>query len=170
MVMIMFYYINIFFLCSFLGFCVETFLKYFVFQSMNNGILFGPWVPIYGFGAVLVIILMRFIFNRLKVSRSIKIFLLFVSVMVVLTILEFVGGTLIEILFNKVFWDYSDSKFNFGHYIALEMSLLWGVFSLVFIYIIKPIEDKIIKKIPRWLTILVCLVFIVDVVFTFLLI
>lgn len=149
---------------------METFLKYFVFHSMNNGILFGPWIPIYGFGAILIIVLMRFIFNRLKLPRWIKIFLLFISVMVVLTMLEFLGGTLIEALFDKVFWDYSDSKFSFGHYIALEMTLLWGAFSLVFIYIIKPIEDKIIKKIPRWLTILVCFIFIIDVFITFLLV
>lgn len=149
---------------------METFFKYFVFHSMNNGILFGPWIPIYGFGAILIIVLMRFIFNRLKLPRWIKIFLLFISVMVVLTMLEFLGGTLIEALFDKVFWDYSDSKFSFGHYIALEMTLLWGAFSLVFIYIIKPIEDKIIKKIPRWLTILVCFIFIIDVFITFLLV
>ena len=165
----MFYYINIFLLCSFLGFCMETFLKTFVFTSMNNGILYGPWVPVYGLGAVIIIIIMRFIFNRIKVPRWVKWIILFVSVVVLLTLLEFLGGVLIEAIFGKVFWDYSNLKFNIGHYIALEISLLWGVFSFIFIYLIKPLEDKLIKKTPKWLTILVFLIFLGDVVATFLL-
>lgn len=164
----MFYYINIFFLCSFLGFCLETFLKTFFMPAMNNGILFGPWIPVYGFGAVLVIVIMRLIFNRLNIPRWAKIGLLFISVTVILTLLEFLGGILIETIFHKVYWDYSNLKFNMGHYVALEISLLWGIFSLIFIYIIKPLEEKIIKKIPRWLTILVSFLFIIDAIFTFL--
>lgn len=165
----MFYYINIFFLCSFLGFLVETFLKTFFFHSMNNGILFGPWVPVYGFGAVVIIVIMRTVFNHVKANRFIKLFLTVLLVMILLTVLEFLGGVLIELLFDKVFWDYSNLKFNMGHYIALEMSLLWGVFSILFIYIIKPIEEVIIKKIPKWVTIVVSFIFIIDIFLTCLL-
>lgn len=158
------YYINIFFICSFFGYVMETFLKTFVFKGMNNGILFGPWIPVYGLGAVLIIIMMRFIFNRLNVSRWIKVILLFVCSMVILTLLELVGGMLIEKFTGKIFWDYSNLKFNIGHYIALEISLVWGFFSLAFVYILKPFVDKIIKKIPRWITILVSILFVVDVI------
>lgn len=158
------YYINMFFLCSFFGYLMETFLKTFIFEGMNNGILFGPWIPVYGFGAVLVIIIMRFIFNRLKISRWIKVIFLFVFSVLVLTILEFIGGMLIEKFTRKIFWDYSNLRFNVGHYIALEISLVWGLFSLAFVYIFKPLVDKIIKKIPRWFTILVSVLFVIDVI------
>jgi len=71
-------------------------------------------------------------------------------------------------LFHKVFWDYSNFKFHFGHYISLEMSALWGILSILFLYFVKPWMDKIIKKIPKWLTIFVFLIFLVDVFITFL--
>lgn len=158
------YYINIFFICSFFGYIMETFFKIFIFKDMNNGILFGPWIPVYGLGAVLVIIIMRFIFNRLNISRWIKVILLFICSVLILTLLELVGGMLIEEFTGKIFWDYSNLRFNIGHYIALEISLVWGIFSLAFIYIFKPLIDKIIKKIPRWVTILVLILFVVDVI------
>lgn len=161
------YYINNFLIYSMIGYILETTLKTFVFKNMNNGIMYGPWIPVYGLGSVLIIIIMRLVFNRIKVSRWLKIFLVFLISMIVLSLIELLGGILIEKIFNKVFWDYSDLKFNFGHYIALEISLIWGVMSLVVIYIIKPIIDKIIKKIPRIVTYLVLLVFIIDAVITF---
>ena len=163
----MFYYINIFLLCSFLGYVMETLLKTFIFHGMNNGILFGPFIPIYGFGAVIVVFVMRCFFNNLKSSRWVKLFLTLLTVIVLVTLLEFLGGILIEVVFDKVFWDYSNLPLHIGHYISIEMSLIWGVFSLLFIYIIKPIEDKIIRCIPKWLTILVLGLFLVDFFFTF---
>ena len=162
------YYINIFLVYSILGFIVEHIIKYLFAPKMNSGVLFGPWVPIYGFGCCLVIIIMRFVFNRIKTNRIIKIILVFLISMITLTTLEFIGGNLIELVTGKVFWDYSNQKYNFGHYISLEMALLWGVMSLVIVYILKPLFDKIIKKIPSGLTYLVLSLFIIDLVITFL--
>ena len=162
----MYYYINFFFLTSFLGFLVETIMKTFFFHSMNNGILFGPWIPVYGFGCILIIVLEKFIFGKLKVNSFFKIVLQFISVFILITFLEWSGGVLIEKLFNDVFWDYSDLKFNIGPYIAIEMSLLWAFISIIFIYFIRPVIDLIIKKIPKWLSILILVLFLIDVFFT----
>ena len=150
-----------------IGFILETTLKTFFFHNMNNGIMYGPWIPVYGFGCCLIIAIMRFVFNRIKVNRVVKIFLVFLLSFFVLTILEFIGGFLIEKIFNHVFWDYSDLKFNFGHYIALEISLVWGVMSLFIIYVLKPFVDLIIKKIQSFCTYFVFLIFIIDFCYTF---
>ena len=160
------YYINVFLIYSMLGYVLETFMKIFFFKDMNNGILYGPWVPVYGFGTCLIIFIMRFIFNKIKVKRIIKIILLFLISTIVLTLLELIGGYLIEILTGKIFWDYSDLKFNIGHYIALEISLVWGIMSLVITYLVKPITDEIIKKIPNSITYLVSFLFIIDCIVT----
>ena len=149
---------------------METFLKTFFFPSMNNGILFGPWIPVYGFGAVIVVFILRFVFHRIKTFYLVKLLLTLIFVMIFVTLLEWCGGELIYYLFGKVFWDYRHLKFHIGPYIALEMSLLWGVFSLIFIYFIKPVEEVIIKKIPKKVTVLVSVLFLFDVVFTFLLV
>lgn len=143
---------------------METTLKTFFFHGMNAGFMHGPWIPVYGFGSCLMIFCMRLVFNRIKVNRLSKICILFLMSTILLTVLELIGGNIIEIISGKVFWDYSDLKYNFGHYIALEISLIWGVMSLVVIYLLKPLLDKIIKKIPKQLTYLVLLVFLIDLV------
>lgn len=160
------YYINVFLIYSILGYLLETTLKTFFIPNMNNGFLYGPWIPVYGFGCCLIIAIMRLVFNRIKVSRWLKIVLVFLISTCVLTLLEFIGGNLIELLTGKVFWSYSDMKFNFGHYISLEISLIWGIMSLVIIYVVKPILDKLIKKIPSIITYLVLGIFIIDFVIT----
>lgn len=158
----MYYYINLFFLNSFLGFLLETGLKTFFFPSMNNGILFGPWIPVYGFGASIIVVVSKFIFRHFKFSKLWKTVFLFFSVFFLLSFLEWVGGIIIEHIFHKVFWDYSDQKFNLGPYISLGMSLIWGLFSIFLVFVILPIEEKIIKKIPKWFSILALLFIVLD--------
>ncbi len=162
----MFYYVNTFLFYSIVGFINETILKTFFFHDMNNGILYGPWIPVYGFGAVIIVVMLRTVFNRLKVSRFWKIIILFISLAAILTLLEYLGGILIKLLFHKTFWDYSHFKYNFGPFIALEMTLVWTVCSIIFVYIIKPIVDQFIKKIPKFVTILVLCIFFIDVIIT----
>lgn len=162
----MFYYVNTFLFYSIVGFINETILKTFFFHDMNNGILYGPWIPVYGFGAVIIVVMLRTVFNRLKLSRFWKIVILFISLAAILTLLEYLGGILIKLLFHKTFWDYSHFKYNFGPFIALEMTLVWTVCSIIFVYIIKPIVDQFIKKIPKFVTILVLCIFFIDVIIT----
>lgn len=160
------YYLNTFIVYSILGFIMETSLKHLFFPKLNNGFLYGPWIPVYGLGVCLIILVMRFVFNRIKVSRFIKILILFLISTIVLTLLEFIGGNLIELLTGKVFWKYDDLKYNFGHYIALEISVVWGVMSLIITYIIKPLLDRIVKKIPNIITYLVLIIMIFDFILT----
>lgn len=143
------YYLNMFFICSMLGYVMETFLKCFFFKSMNNGILFGPWIPIYGFGAIIIVFITDYVFKKSGFSslkRVVKIIITVLLSVSILTFMEWSAGNLIELLWGKVFWDYSDLKYNFGHYIALEISLVWGVFILIFMYVLRPLIDKFIKK------------------------
>ena len=161
------YYINNFLIYAIIGFFIETIMKYLFYPSMNNGSLYGPWIPVYGLGVCLIIFIMRLVFNRIKVNRIIKIILVFFISIITLTLLELIGGYLIEFLTGKVFWDYSKLKFNIGHYIALEISLIWGIMSLILIYIIKPLTDKVIKKIPSIITYLVLFIFLFDLVISF---
>ena len=165
----MYYYLNIFFINSFLGFLLETGLKTFLFHGMNNGILFGPWIPVYGLGAVIITFVSHKIFRKLSISKLWKTVLLFITVFFLLSLLEWLGGILIEKLFHKVFWDYSDQKFHLGPYISLGMSLIWSFASLLFVYVILPLENKIIKKIPKGLSISLFVLISIDFLFTFLL-
>lgn len=155
------YYLNYFFVSSILGFLLETFF-YLIFNwEGNSGYLFGPWTPIYGLGSIIIIFIYDFLKRKIK-GNFLKFILFFISVCIILSIIELIGGYLIEGIFHEVFWDYSDHHFNIGKYASLEMSLVWGIASLVFIYLFRPIIDKYIYYIPKFIDYILILLFIID--------
>lgn len=162
-----YYYLNNFLLFSFFGFLFENILHLITTGKLANNPFYGTWMPIYGFGIIIMIFLTRLIFNNLKINRWLKIIILFLTVTIILTILELIGGYLTEFVFHKSFWDYTDLKFNFGKYIALEVSLVWGVACLIFLYIVKPLTDKFIEKIPKLISIILLILMIIDFIFNF---
>lgn len=85
---------------------------------------------LYGFGAVCEIFLLTKFVNY-------PICLYIISV-VITTVLEFITGYVLEKIFNLQWWDYTNEKFNIKGYICLKFSLLWGVASLVLMYILQP--------------------------------
>jgi len=140
----------------------------FVHPTMNNGILHGPWIPVYGLGVVIIALITKFVNQELVTTKWKKMVITFFAGSLLLTLIEFLGGHLIQAIFNEVFWSYYDMKYHFGHYICLEMSIIWGLVSVLFLYIIKPWLNVIVKKIPIWITIPIFILFIVDVIITFL--
>lgn len=158
------YYLNIFFVYSILGFIYEILLAIILGNNISSGILYGPWTMIYGFGSLIILLYSKMLFRKLKLKKIIEIILFFISVTILLTILEFIGGKTIEILFNEVLWDYSKLKYSFGKYIALEVSLVWGIMSLLLIYVIHPKLKKYIKKIPKYVTKTILTIFCIDVI------
>ena len=155
------YYLNYFFIMSLIGHFIET----FIYDDGNSGILLAPWTPVYGIGTILILLINKVINKYIK-NKYVKIILLFLSSMIILSIIEAMGGYLIEYLFHTTFWDYSDFKFNIGKYIAVEIAIIWGLCSILLIYFIKPLIDKIISKIPKYLTYTLLILFIIDLVLT----
>ena len=163
----MYYYLNNFLFFAILGFVYENVLQLIFTGDFTTNPFYGTWMPIYGFGVIIMIFLTRLIFNNLKINRWLKIIILFISVTLILTIIELVGGYLTEFVFHKSFWDYSAMKYNFGKYISLEVSLVWGTACFIFLYIVKPITDKFIRKIPKVISIILLILIILDFIFSF---
>ena len=159
------YYIKCFFIYSFIGFIFETILALVMGHSPNSGILYGPFTPVYGIGVIFIIIISKYI-TALNLKRWQEATLLFFTLAFVLTILELVGGLLIEKLFDIVFWDYSNLPFSFGHYVSLVISVAWGFTSLMIVYIIKPQTDKIMKYIPNYIIYPLIVIFLTDLILT----
>ena len=153
------YYINYFFILSFIGHIIES-----IVVKSNSGILFGWWTPIYGIGSIIILLINKFI-NKLHVNTLLKVILLFINCSLALTIIEAIGGYLIEYIFKITFWDYTSYKFNIGKYIALEMAIIWGISSIILICF-KPLLDKIISKIPKYFTYMLIIIFILDLFLT----
>ena len=97
----MYYYLNIFFIFSILGHIIEN----LVYVHVDSGILYGFWTPIYGFGSLLILFI-NHIINKTKIKM--KPLILFISSAVLVATLEYIGGSIIEALFGRIFWDYSD--------------------------------------------------------------
>lgn len=159
------FYINIFFIYSFLGFLFENLFTAIVGSNFNSGILYGPWTFIYGF-AIFTLMYLNKIIDKLKTNKWFKIIIFFLASTVIMSIIEFTGGFLIEKLFHIVYWDYNNMKFNFGHYICLEAAIFWGIFATLVNYLLRPILEKIAKKIPKLVTFIFIILFVIDIVAT----
>lgn len=155
------YYINYFFIFSILGHFIECFF----YSNGESGILLGYWTPIYGIGVVIILLINKFI-DKFKPNKVLKIITLFFTSAIILACIEVVGGYLIKWIFNTELWDYSNHKFNIGKYTSIEMSLIWGLSSLLLIYFIKPFVDKFINKIPKFLSYVLITLLIIDLIAT----
>lgn len=162
----MFYYLNYFFVFSIIGHLLETILFKIFNWNLESGFLYGYWTPVYGIGAVLILMISKKIFEKVELNKFVEIIIFLIVIAAVLTFVEFIGGNLLEILFKREFWNYSDHKYHFGKYIALDISVVWMICSLILLYLIKPWMDKLINKIPRFVTYIFVVLFVIDLIFT----
>lgn len=153
--------INTFLFYSIMG----HFLENCVYTKVDSGILYGYWTPIYGLG-VLLILGIFYIIKKKVSNKFYRPLLLFLISSITLGIIEFCGGLIIEKVFGRIFWDYSYQTFNIGRYTSLRMMLIWGLASLLLVYLINPFLNFIIKKIPKIITITLAFLFLYDLVFT----
>ena len=127
-------------------------------QWINRGFLYGPWLPIYGFGAIIIL------FLTLPVRENI--IWIFPLGMMGATILEYVTGDVMERLFHVRYWDYSDQPLNVNGHICLGISLAWGVFSILLVrFLHSPVERLVLAIPPRSadaLSMLLAVLFAVD--------
>ncbi len=126
---------------SFIGWCVEV--VYCTVQSgkvVNRGFLNGPVCPIYGFGMMAVLFLLK---NwSVDDGAGGSVVVLFLGGMVLSTAVELVGGWLMFRLFHARWWDYSDKPFNLGGYICLEFSIFWGLGTVLAVRVVHPLVAR----------------------------
>ncbi|WP_352401057.1 hypothetical protein [Anaerotignum sp.] len=133
-----------FIIYSFLGWLMESiFVSVSNGRWINRGFISGPFCPIYGTGAVLVIVLLApFQHNRMG---------LFLGGIVVATVLEYLISFLLEKIFHATWWDYSNMPFNLRGRICLIRSLEWGVLTVIMIRVIQPPIQHFVEWIPQTL-------------------
>lgn len=141
-------------ICSFLGWVVETLFcslqtGHFVFR----GFLAGPVCPIYGFGSLIVMFLL--------LPFSENILLVYVIGVIVMTALEYFVSFLLEKLFKKSFWDYSNHRYNINGRVNLIYSLLWGLLCILVVYFVYPAIKIIIDRLSGNLQIVAAVVILV---------
>jgi uncharacterized membrane protein len=76
------------------------------------------------------------------------------------TVIELVGGWVLERVFQTRWWDYSDRPLNLGGYVCLGFSILWGLAVIFVVRLIHPIVYSLVSWIPHTLgVVLVCVLF-----------
>ena len=140
--MSIYYSILYFFVYGFLGWCTEViFAAFNQHRFVNRGFLNGPICPIYGVGVTLVI-------ACLEAFQS-NLLLLYISSVILVTVLEGVTGWAMDKLFHNKWWDYSKLPFNIGGYVCLLFSLIWGVACVFIVYFVHPLIHQVLSLIPH---------------------
>lgn len=130
-----------FILYSILGWICETvFCSVSQKQPVNRGFLKGPYCPIYGFGAMVILLV-----SRPVIQYPILVFL--VS-MLSATALEYLTSWILETVFQIRWWDYSDRRFNLNGRVSLKFSLLFGIMGWVTVCFLNPALAELLSVIP----------------------
>ena len=156
-------YIFIFLIGAIIGFIYEEiFCLLFDHELVKRGFLYGPYLPVYGFGAVLMIMLLK----RFKKNPLI----VFLLAMLLTGILEYFTGYLLFQIYHKTWWDYTGLFLNIDGYVCLRSVLTFGIGGLLLIYIVDPLVCKLAAKAKNYqfaiLSFAIVCVFFVDFIFT----
>lgn len=132
-------------------------------KLVDRGFLIGPYCPIYGVSAIIIIFLLK--------KYETDVIALFVMATIICSIMEYLTSYFMEKIFHTRWWDYTHMKFNINGRICLSNSILFGVLGLLLMYFINPFFQNILLMIPKFIfiiiSIILLLVFISDVIVSF---
>ena len=151
-----------FMIYSFLGWCLESIYKTIIFKKpTNSGFLYGPFCPMYGIGAILMIWAGQLSNNPIVI---------FIMAFLIFSVWEYLVAVIIEKLFKTKYWDYSKLKFNIQGRVCLKNSLYWGILGVLLIYIIQPVINNFTDMIPHdilvYVDVILMIAILVDTVIT----
>jgi uncharacterized membrane protein len=138
-------WIMFFLLYSFLGWVFES--CYVSLKSgywVNRGFLKGPFLPIYGSGAVMMLVAAEPFKDSLILT--------YFAGVVGATLLELVSGIAIEQIFKVRYWDYSYKRFHYKGYICLSSSIAWGFFTIGMTRWLHPAVIMLMAYLPAMMT------------------
>lgn len=159
-----YYWILIFMIGCFVGWIYEEIFYLVVDHKLiNSGFLYGPYLPVYGWGAVFLNLLLK----RFKKYPM----LVFLLSILITGVLEYITGDIMFKIYNRTWWDYTGLFLNIGGYVCLRSVLSFSVGAMFLIYFIEPklcsfLENS--KVIKKYVSILFVMVFLIDNIVTFL--
>ena len=160
-------YITYIFIYSFLGWVIETIYALFVHgYFVKRGFLYGPICPIYGFGAVILLLITQKMYK--------KPFQKFLIAAIAFTVFEYIVSLVLEMLFGLRWWDYSNDFLNIQGRVSLLYSVFWGFAGVILLEKLHPyIQNKIqditkgnSNNIQSTVCIILTIILIIDFVFS----
>lgn len=124
-----------FIIYSIIGWILETtFCSTAKGRFVNRGFLNGPLCPVYGFGALICVLLLY--------GRADNAIVFFFAGMLFNTVIEYFTAVMLEKLFKAKWWDYSQRRFNIKGRVCLRNALMFGALSVVLIKYIHPFVSR----------------------------
>ncbi|MGE5455968.1 MAG: putative ABC transporter permease [Ignavibacteriales bacterium] len=134
-------YFLLFLAYSIIGWVIETIYTAITKREIvNRGFLIGPYCPIYGVGALVMIVLLK--------SYHHDLFALFIVSVFVCTVIEYITSYLMEKIFKARWWDYSDLPFNINGRVCLLNSVEFGILSILLIKYVNIFISDFIYNMP----------------------
>ena len=130
---------TLFVIGSLLGWVIELFFRRFVSQKkwMNPGFLTGPYLPIYGFGVVIL-----YAVSNIPLGITIQVWDVVARIGIIgvgMTLVEFIAGLIFIKGLKIKLWDYSNRKGNIMGIICPSFSLIWLVVGSLYYFFLNPI-------------------------------
>ena len=144
-------YFIMFLMYSIVGWCIEVMLTLINEKKfVDRGFLLGPYCPIYGYGMLLIVFLLK--------DYTDNVLVLFILSMVICLLLEYMVSYFMELLFKARWWDYSSKKYNINGRICLDNLVLFGVLGLLIFYVANPFFSSLIDRFNDTVLIVVSIV------------
>ena len=152
----------LFYICSIVGYIYEMILCFILNgKFISHGILYGPWLPIYGTGSILIYCLNKFRHNKLAI---------FILSFFLTGFLEWLCGFLCLKFLGKRLWDYTGWFLNLNGHVCFLSAFIFGIGGLLIIYFLLPFIDKLLKKgnhqIIKLILLIISILFIGDIIIT----
>ncbi|MCM1056346.1 MAG: putative ABC transporter permease [Firmicutes bacterium] len=136
----------IFYFYCFGGWCLESaYVSIKDKRLTNRGFMRGPFLPIYGSGATMMLVV-SMPFQELGLPW--RVIFTYIAGCIGATVLEYITGVTMEALFKVRYWDYSNQRFNFQGHVCLGTSLSWGLITIAMTEIIHAPVERLVLAIP----------------------
>lgn len=124
---------------SFIGWVIESAYKTIRRRQgfVNSGLLYGPVVPIYGCGALCIML-----FD--DATRGLVFPARILALTLICAALEYLVGWFFESVFKTRLWDYTQKRFNIKGRVCLSFTLAWAALALLFIYVVRPVSESLV--------------------------
>ena len=135
-------YFLLFLIYSFMGWCMEVCVSLVTRKKfINRGFLIGPYFPIYGWGAILITLLLSYFTDK-------PILLFFMAILICGT-LEYLTSFFMEKIYHLRWWDYSNKKFNINGRVCLDTIIPFGILGTTIMYVTNPFFLDKLNMIPN---------------------
>ena len=131
-------YFILFVLYSIFGWICEEFATYDKEKGfINRGFLIGPYCPIYGFSALIMVLIL---------NRFTNPYVIFILSLTICTTIEYLASYFMELIFNARWWDYTNNRFNIEGRVCLKNAICFGFMGLILIKFVNPFLETIILR------------------------